>query len=156
MSKTLQIGSDIFEYPEQGTNPGWGEEATAWAEAVTDALKTVQGPNDILLTSAALSNNITTFTDIPGFNFDTSDVQSITADAFIIRVYDSGTTTVTQSATITGNYDGSTFYIAVQSVGDAGMQFNITNAGQVQYKSSDLTNHTSTTIRFKAKTIDQP
>ena len=156
MSKTLQVGSDIFKYPEQGTNPGWGEEATAWAEAVTDALKSVQGPNDILLTSAALANNITTLTNIPGFNFDTSDVQAVTAEFFVIRVYDSGATTVAQSGSMAGNYDGSTFYLTVQSVGDAGMDFDITNAGQVQYKSSDLANHMSTTIRFKAKTIDQP
>jgi len=156
MSKTLKVGSDIFEYPEQGTNPGWGEEATSWAVAVTDALETVQGPNDILLTSATLANNITTLTNIPGFNFDTSNVQAITAEFFIIRVFDSGTSTVTQSGDMVGNYDGSTFYLAIKSIGDTGIEFEITNAGQVQYKSSNLANHTSTTIRFKAKTIDQP
>ncbi len=156
MSKPLQVGSEIYNYPTQGENPGWGEEATGWAEAVTDALTAVQGPNDILLTSATLTNNQSSLADIPGFSFDTSQVQGIEATYFVVRTFDSGATVVTESGTLKGNYNGSDFIITVDAAGDSGVSLNITNAGQVQYTSTDLTDHVSSIIRFRAKTIDQP
>lgn len=156
MSKTLQIGSETFEYPENRENPGWGEEATGWAEAVTDAIANVQGPNDILTTSANLNNNQAVAANVNNFRFDTSEVQAISAEYLIIRVYDSGSSTVTESGEIIGNYNGSDFVISQDAVGDAGITFSITSVGQVQYISSNLTNHVSSVIRFKAKTIDQP
>ena len=56
MSRQLQIGNKVFNYPDTGDNPGWGEDATAWAQAVTTALETVQGTNDIPATTTALAN----------------------------------------------------------------------------------------------------
>lgn len=156
MSKQLQIGSDIYIYPEEGENPGWGEGATAWAEAVTEALQTVEGPNDITITSATLANNQSSAATIPGFLFNAAEVQAISSEFLIIRTYDSGTTVVTESGTMIGNYDGTDFYIALQTVGDSGVEFTITSAGQVQYTSTNLANHVSSVIRFRAKTIDTP
>lgn len=157
MSKQLQIGSDIFNYPEQGENPGWGEEATAWAEAVTDALQDVQGPNDLLLTSATLVNNQATPADISGLLFNVAQVEAVEVDFFITRTFDSGTSVTTERGKILGSYDGTTFSISTETDGgDTGVEITVTNAGQFQYTSSDLTNHTSSTIRFKASTIDTP
>lgn len=156
MSKNLQIGSTIFEYPVQGDKPGWGEEATAWAEAVTAALQNVQGPNDILITSATLANNQTTPADIPGLVFNTGQVQSVEVDFLLERVFDAGSTTETESGKILGAYDGTEFSISVESVGNVGIDITVTNAGQFQYTSDDKANHVSTTIRFKGRTIDQP
>ena len=156
MSKTLQIGSTTFEYPTEGEKPGWGEEATAWAEAVTDALQNVQGPNDILITSATLTNNQITLANIPGLVFNTGQVQSIEVDYLIERIFDSGSTTIAESGKILGNYNGTDFDISQETTGDAGVAISINNSGQFQYTSDDKANHISTTIRFKASTIDQP
>ncbi len=156
MSKTVQIGSNIYTIPEQGTNPQWGEDLTAYLEAIADALANVQGPNDILVTSANLANNQTSFANVSGLQFNTAEVQSVEINYLVIRTYDSGTSVVTESGKILGNYDGSTFSIATQHIGDAGITFDITNTGQVQYKSTDLTNHVSSVIRFTGKTIDEP
>jgi hypothetical protein len=155
MPKTLQVGNEIFKYPvlQDGI---WGEEATAWAEAVTDALQNVQGPNDILPTSSTLNNNQTTFQDIPGLAFDVSDVLTVTISYFVERIYDTGTTTVTENGEVSANFDGTAWKFVHEHTGDAGMLFNITAAGQVQYKTTDLANHTSSSIRFRAKTIDKP
>lgn len=157
MAKNLQVGNDVYSYPENNENPGWGEDATAWAEAVSDALATVQGPNDIPLTTSTLSNNQTTFADIPSFELNAANVQAFSAEYLVIREYDpgSGAITVTESGTIRGNYDGSDFYISVDNERDAGITFEITSAGKLQYKTTDLTGHVSSTIKFKAKTIDQ-
>jgi len=156
MSKKLQIGSDIFNYPEEGDKAGWGESATEWASAVTDALSTVQGPNDILITSATLANNQAVAADIPGLSFNTGEVQHVSVQFLIIRTFDAGATTVTESGTITGNYDGTDFYIAVESVGESGVELTVTSGGQFQYTSDDKTNHVSSEIRFKGQTIDTP
>lgn len=157
MPKNLQIGSTVFEYPEQGDKAGWGEEATSWAEAVTDALQTVQGPNDILTTSATLLNNQTTPANIPGLNFDVSEVQAIDIKYLIIRTFDAGATTITEAGRILGSYNGSEFTISVETDGnDSGFDITVLNSGQFQYTTSDLANHVSSLIRFEAKTIDLP
>jgi hypothetical protein len=156
MSKNVQIGSKIYIIPEAGDNPGYGEDTTAFFEGIVDALADIQGPNDILITSANLANNQTTPASVPGLVFNTGQVQHIEASFLLIRVYDSGATTVTESGKLYGNYDGSQFYLQIESVGDAGVNFDITNSGQVTYTSDNKTNHVSTTIRFKASTIDQP
>lgn len=154
MSTTVTVGNKTFEIPDPGEKIGWAEDTTDYLIAVADALATVQGPNDILQTSSALANNVTTPTAIPNFLFDTSDVLSIDCDFFITRVFDSGTSTVAESGKIIGSYDGSEFTISVDSEGDSGITFDITNVGQVTYTSSNLTDHQSSTIVFKARTID--
>lgn len=156
MAKTVQIGSNIYIIPEAGDNPGWGEDTTAFFEGIVDALADVQGPNDILITSANLTNNQTTPASVPGLVFNTGQVQHIEVSYLIIRKYDTGTTTITESGKMFGNYDGTQFYLQIESVGDSGVRFDVTNSGQVTYTSDDKPNHISSTIRFKASTIDQP
>lgn len=155
MSTQVQIGNDIFTIPNAGDNPGWGEDLTEFFLALEEALQTVQGPNDITITSANLANNQTTLADVAGFVFNAAQVQAIEADYLVIRTFDAGASVVTENGTITGNYDGTDFYISIQSTGDAGVEFDITSSGQVQYTTTNLTNHVSSVIRFEAKTIDQ-
>jgi hypothetical protein len=156
MAKQLQIGSTIYNYPEQGDKAGWGEDATAWAQGVTKALTNVQGSNDLLITSATLSNNQSSAADIPGLSFNVAEVQAVEIDYFIRRVYDSGTTTTTETGKILGSYDGSEFFISTETTGEAGTEISVLNTGQFQYVTTDLANHTSSVIRFRAKTIDTP
>lgn len=152
MTKKLQIGSTIFEYPVQGDG-NWGEEATAWAEAVTEALTSVQGPNDILITSATILNDQSTPVDVSGLQFDTSDVLSVEVDYLIQR---QGTSTDTENGKIFANYNGTAWKIQQDGVGDVGVIFSITAAGQVQYTSTDFAGHTASSVRFRARTIDEP
>lgn len=156
MAKNLQIANEIFQYPENGENPGWGEEATAWACAVTEALSDLIGPNDILLTSAALGNNISTATDIPSFRFNMAEVLSFEATYYIERIYEFGTQNITEEGKIYGRYDGTDLFISQEANNDSGVRFDATASGQLQYTSDELPNFTSGTIRFRAKTIDRP
>lgn len=155
MSKKLIIGSEEFEFPVQGSNPDYGEEITSWAEAVTDALSTVQGPNDILETSATIANNISSFTNIPGFNFSTTEVRSINAEYLVERATTSPVDKIVETGYIEGYYDGTNWGISIRVVGDAGIEIDITSGGQMQYKSSNMAGLGYTgTIKFKARTID--
>jgi len=156
MSKQLQIGSTIYNYPEQGDKAGWGEDAASWAQGVTDALANVQGPNDILITSSTLANNQSSAANIPGLVFNMSQVESIEIDYYIKRIYDSGTSTVVETGKILGSYDGSDLSISIETTGETGTTITALSGGQFQYTTTDLANHTSSIIRFKASTIDTP
>ena len=156
MPKTLQVGSEFFEYPIQGDGNGHGTAASDFASAVADKLATVFGPNDIQKTTANLANNVSTPTSIPGLSFNTSQVRQIEVAILITRTTNplAVTTVITEEFTINGSYDGSDFVIRVQSSGDSGVDLDITSAGQMTYESSNLADHVSTIITFKANTLD--
>lgn len=153
--KVLTIGTESFEIPEQGDNPDYGESVTDFLEAAADALSTVQAPNDILNQSASILNNQATFVDISGFIFDSSQVISINAEAIIQRSTVSPANVLVEDIVIRGNFNGSSWVYSVISQSNAGVTFNITDAGQLQYKSSDVsgTNY-SGTITFRGRVFN--
>ena len=154
MSKQLQIGTSIFEYPENNQNPGWGEVATDWAEAATDVIADLSGPNDVLLTTALIANTQPTAQNVVGLSFNIGSVKSFSAPYFVTRSVTG--TTVVESGTMNGNYDGTAWnFSVVDVIGDGGMDFDITSAGQVTYYSDTLAGTSYVgQIKFRAKTID--
>lgn len=157
MSKTLTIGNEEYIIPEEGDNAGYGEEVTDFLEAVSEALGTVQQPNDIPVSSGTILNNVSVATAIPGFSFDTSEVISITCEYRISRTTDVPAVNLVESGFIEGNFDGSSWSISRRHVGNSGVDLDITPAGAITYTSSNLTgsNYTSS-ISFKAKVFNQP
>jgi hypothetical protein len=156
MPKILIIGTEEYEIPLQGENPDYGEQLTDFFEAVSDALTTVQQPNDILPTQASINNNQSSFTNIPGFSFDTSEVIAINAEYIVNRSTTAPAQKVTESGKIEGNYDGTSWTISISADGDAGIELDITSAGQMQYKSTNITGTGYVgQIIFKAKVFNQ-
>lgn len=153
MPKTLIVGNDSFEYPVEGDNPGYGESATAWAEAVSRALLTVQQPNDVPVTTAAIINNVTVPTPILGFTFDTSEVIAINGEYIVKRRTDSQN--LVQNGVIQGNFNGQNWNITHESTSDAGITFDITASGQIVYTTTDVSgsNYVGEII-FKAKVFN--
>jgi hypothetical protein len=156
MAKFVQIGSTTYQVPEAGENPGWGEGLSDYLVAIADALADTVGPNDKLITSVSLANNQSSPANISGLVFNTGEVQGVEVDYFITRIYDAGSSTLVERGKILGTFDGSVFTIGAQSVGDSETFISVTNAGQFQYTTSNLTNHVSSLIRYRAKTIDTP
>jgi len=157
MPKILTVGSEEFEFPLEGQNAGYGSEITDWAEAVTDALSTVQKPNDILTTTAVINNVAGTFS-IPGFNFSTAEVISIECRYFVKRVTTSPNANYSEVGYIEGYYDGSAWGISIRTTGDAKILLSITSSGQIQYTltPSDILPGThSGSITFEAKVINK-
>lgn len=160
MPKTLIIGTDEFEFPQVGDNADWGQEVSDWAEAVSEALSSVQQPNDILRTSATINNNVTVPAVIPGFFFDTSEVRSINAEFIIKRTGTSPSTNLVDSGFITGSYDGTDWNISIRmtsnSTSGTGVSLDITSAGQVVYTSTflNVTSHVGSII-FRAKVFNE-
>ena len=156
MAIQLQIGNKTVSYPEPGDNPGWGEDGTKFAQLVADALTTVQGPNDITTTTTALSNDVSSDTAIAGLSFNLVEVRRATVEYVMVRIFDSGASTIVESGTITGDYDGTNFDISVEANDDSGITFNSNSSGQILYQSDDKTNNVSITMTYQAKTIDNP
>jgi hypothetical protein len=156
MPKLLTVGTEEFEFPLEGENPGYGSEITDWASAVTTALQTVQKPNDISTRTESLLNNRSTLTSISGFNFNTSEVVSIECKYYVKRA-SSTTATIVESGFIEGYFDGTDWGISRRTTGDAGiLEMSITTTGQIQYKSSDIGSVSYIgTITFEAKVINK-
>lgn len=155
MARTIQIGSRTFEIPDAGENAGWGEDTTEFLVAVADALESVQGPNDILLTAASLANNQTSSAIIPGLSINLiGNVKAAEVDYVIERTFNSGATTITENGKILSSYDGTQFKISIEAEGDTGISIDADNTGQFTYTSSNLADHVSSVIRFKVSTID--
>lgn len=154
--RLITIGNQTFKLPIDGRG-NWGEETTAILDALAEASQLIQGPNDILLSTANLVNNQTTPAALGNLTFNTGQVLGIQVDFFIRRTYNpgSGEITVTENGIMLANYDGTNWKMSVESVGDTGIDLVISAAGVVQYTSTNLSGHISSIIRYKAKTIDE-
>jgi len=158
---TLVVNNISFNYPDPGSDPGWGGDATDWAKEVTTVLATLLGTNDIIQTSALIANNQTVSTDVVNLFFDPYSTRAANISYSVYRRSDTNTSGVVESGTIYLTYDnsagaGDKWILAQVNEGSCGVYFNITDAGQVQYQSSDIgsTNYIGQ-IKFSAKVLDQ-
>lgn len=160
MPESIVVNSIPIEYPAPGDSPGWGEAATQFAVEVAEVLNDLNNPNDILETTFNVANNVSVFTNISGLSFSTGQVRAASIDFSVNRESDTNPSGNSEIGLMQLVYDdnaapGSKWLMAIgASSGVSGITFNITDAGQVQYKSSDIgsTNY-SGQIRFRAKTI---
>ena len=152
MSITVTIGTETFRIPSPNESPGWGEETTDWIEAISERIQGLSGSNDISITSATILDNQSSPVSISGFAFNTATVRAFLGDYWVTRT--DGATVSTERGQIFGVYDGSTWSWEHSFVGDAGIDFSVTNAGQVQYYSSSIGGTYSGSIKFKASTFD--
>ena len=153
MSKSLTVGTTTFQYPEQGTAPGWGECATDWACAVTVRLATLSGSNDINCTCVVILNNQCSAQDIgagaSALKFATATVRSFVTTYAVTR---GACCCVVEAGEMEGVFDETNWAFSHNHVGCAGMNFQITAAGQIQYFSDC---GTAGNIKFRARTVDQ-
>jgi hypothetical protein len=164
MPKILTVGSEEFEFPISGENPGYGSEVTDWAEAVTTALETVQKPNDIPTTSEILLNPdilLNTPAAISGFSFSIAEVIAIEAKYLFKRAYTTipdGNVVKMEVGFIEGFFDGVNWGISIRTTGDAGVLITINSSGQMLYQTTEnfpvgATNK-SLSIVYEAKVIN--
>jgi len=158
---TLVVNNISFNYPDPGSDPGWGSDATDWAKEVTTVLATLLGTNDIIQTSALIANNQSVATDVSKLFFDPSTSRAANISYAIYRRSDTNPAGIIESGTVYLTFDnsasaGNKWILAQVGEGNGGVLFSITDAGQVQYKSTDIgsANYTGQ-IKFSAKVLDQ-
>lgn len=160
MPVDIVINNQTISYPTPGDPPGWGEGGTDFALAVEAVLNELLGPNDIPETTFTIANNVSSFTTLNGLDFDPGSVRSAEIQYSIYRISDSNPSGNAESGTIKMVYDNdaavnSKWVWAVGPVaGNSGVTFNLTDAGQFQYKSTDIgAAGYSGTMTFRAKSI---
>ena len=136
MAVTLIVNNVPFEYPTQGEQAPWGEAASGWAQEVTTVLASLNGPSDILETSATIANNQTNPQPVPGLFFDPLVVRSFTVVGSIFRT--DGVTVQQEEFTIKGLNSGSSWTFQQDGFGESGVGLSIDISGQVFYTSSDF------------------
>lgn len=138
MPKIFTVGNEEFEFPLTGENAGYGSEVTDWAEAVTDALSTVQKPNDIPTTAqiTLTQQGVGVPTIIPGFVFSTAEVIAIDAKYIFTKSYTEGSVNKveTEIGFIEGYFDLTNWGISIRTTGDIGVIISINNSGQISYE----------------------
>lgn len=156
MAVTITIDNETFEYPESGDSPGWGEESTQTIVKIAEVLNTLKNINDILTTTASVTNNQVSATNVNGLIFNNSEVRAAQIFYSIYRV--TNTNELAESGTIDIVYknNANSWELNRTFVGDAAVTFSVLPSGQVQYQSSSVsgTGYIGT-IKFQAKTLPQ-
>lgn len=119
------------------------------AQSIAD-LAVSGSAGDIEETSFAIANDQSTLANITGFAFANGVVRSFEA---LVSVEIDGTSDLFEVFEISGIQKGASWEISVESTGDiSGILFDITNAGQMQYTSSDVAGFVSGSMKFRAIT----
>lgn len=108
----------------------------------------VSSSGDIFETSFNMVNNQAAAANVTGFLFNAATVRSFSA---LVSVEIDATADLYEQFTLEGINKGSSFNMAVSSVGDdSGVVFSITSGGQIQYTSEDYVGFDSAKIKFRA------
>lgn len=150
----INIAGTIYEYPNVGENPNWGREATEVIIALADALNSLITDGDILLSKAAIQNDISVFTIINGLLFDSNKTSSAITNYTISRQTTDEYKKEVGKIFLSYDYDSLEWIMSRQiDSGDAGIIFEVDAGGQIFYKTTEMVgiNHTGV-ISFSAKT----
>lgn len=158
--RTLVVGNQSFNYPDQGEDPIWGENSTEWAVAITDAIADLQTTGDIAQTSASIANNQSSPATIAALLLDTSNVRSAEISYAIYRISTSNPSGNAESGVIYAIYDdsassGNKWQISQEYTGNAGVVFSIADNGQFSYTSTDIGSlGYSGIIKFRSRSLN--
>lgn len=135
----LQVGTETFNYPDPGTEPGWGTDATGWATAVTELLASLAGAGTINETQSIIANNISVAEPIAGLVFS----DTLTQSALIIYRIERDTDSIaprTEMGQINILFDDGSWKMSREILaGDpAGVVMDIDVTGQITFTSSNL------------------
>jgi hypothetical protein len=147
LSIILSVNNVPFEIPTAGQPAPWGESLTDYFSEVAKVLNSLKGANDILETGATILNNQATFLDIPDFKFNPALVRSFSVQGSIAR--EVGPTKVYESFVLNGLRTDTGWILQQEGFGDSGVILDITPAGQVQYKSSNISGGGSGLLKFR-------
>lgn len=110
----------------------------------------ITSPGDLDDTAFSLANNQSSPANVTGFAFPNATVRSFKA---LVSVFIDATTDFYEVFEIKGIQKGSEWDFSISSQGDiSGVAFSVTNAGQVQYTSTNVSGFVSGVIKFRALT----
>jgi len=156
MAISVIIDGSTYSIPVQGQNPAWGSDLSDLLVAITNVLNFTVGLSDILLTNFTVANNQASVADITGLSFDSTVVRSAIISYSLYRSTASSELSECGQIYVTYLSTAATWTIAQNFTGLSGVVFSITNAGQVQYTSSNLSGASYVgKLKFTAKSFLQ-
>jgi hypothetical protein len=149
MSKTIQVGSTVIEFPTSGTPANWAPAIVEFADAVSGAINQFAGPFDVppQVINIDSANPGLPNTNVEALNFPVTSVRSVFIRYAVYR--QTNTSSSYETGTIMAVYSpnnpiGNKWDFTQDFAGDGKVSFNITDTGQVQYTATALagTGHT--------------
>lgn len=159
MAKTVTIGGTTYQLPLNNQNPAWGEEMTDIIDALITQVNNLQGPNDIVESSATILNT-SGAKEITPFTFDSVNVRSFEATYNVSRAMTKDITSysgdgATTTVVVSGNHDiftGDT--ITISGTGDIDGTFAITRVDDTTFTISSAFNGASTGGQFNIELVE--
>lgn len=153
MSVALIVGGNTYNYPALNDEL-WSQAATNWAIAVTSELAQVAVVGDIGPTTVVnIANNQSSPINVTNLMLSSATIRAGFVEYYVYRTWNGGTQEVLETGELFLAYSdiAATWTVAQvgNGVGSTGTVFSITNAGQVQYTSSNLTPNNSYTGTMK-------
>lgn len=162
MSVTITIQGTPIQFPSSGRSPNWAPAVIQFAQAVEEALQGVVGPGDVSAQVTDLLNNQAAPLDIPALTFPNGTVRVAFINYYIFRTDATPSTLLEQGeiqvAYNPANGSGLKWELSQQRKGgsESGVEFTMTDAGVMQYTSSNMTGGSYTgKIGFSAKALTQ-
>jgi len=153
---TLTINGNSYQYPNAGSEPGYGQEASDWAQAVTDQLNSISGEGSINETLSTIDLAVSNKA-VAGLAFNAAILEGADVSYRMTRHTDSQE--LAEKGTLHIVYNAGTvekWYISreITAGTDCQVRFDIDTTGQVTYTSEAIagTNYTGS-IKFKTSTI---
>lgn len=158
MSK-VNVNGKVFNVPDTGREPNWSSDLVKWIREVSTVLESFFGLGTITETQSILENNISVAKNVAGLTFNPTLTKTATIEYRIYRKTDSSSE-LSEKGVMTVFYsevDPLNKWRLVRELtsgGPALIYFDIDNAGQIKYTSSNLTgSNYDGYVRFKTANI---
>jgi len=114
----IQIGTEVIDFPKNGTDALWSPAVIQFALAVADQLSGIVSPFDVTPKVQTLITNLNVGLVISSALFPGGSVRKFTLDYAIYRV--SSTTSISEAGTLTGTFNTDTGLWEIQDeyIGD--------------------------------------
>ena len=154
MGILLNINNQTFDYPIEGSEPGWANDASGWAEAATVAIASLSGSGTVYESRITIPATQATATVIPNLAFSKNIVGSAEINYRIFRKTDSIQAAETGMISVMYNSSTATWDLSqlITVGGSSLVTFSIDSSGQIFYIASTLTgayDAPSSYMRFK-------
>lgn len=161
MSLPLTVNGITYLYPVTGSEL-WGNDATGWAQAMTIEVNKLVVAGDIgQETLVTINNNQASPTNVNNLSFDAATVRAAFIEYYVYRTWNGGLSEVVECGTLYIAFKDTANEWTITQVGQniesSGVQFDITNGGQITYISSNLTPATnySGSMKYRARVLQK-
>jgi hypothetical protein len=151
MSIQINIKGTLIDFPSSGESPNWSPAVIEFAQAVEDAILSAVGPYDIPSQVFTILNDNQTY-DVTNLSFSTATVRAGFIRYSIIL---EGTATTTEAGNIMVVYNGSTWDLTRDYVGNANCIFSISSIGQVSVIIPAVPGFVTGKLSFSAQALKQ-